>query len=102
MTTTLVTDREAIAQVIAAGLGELDALRARRLEADSRVQDAQREADQAEANYAAKLNEVLATGWATAEGLAAQGHQLPRSRRSAKPKKNTTITEAVETSGTGE
>jgi len=102
MTTTLVTDREAIAQVIAAGLGELDNLRARRLEAAGRVDAAQREADQAEAEYVAKMEEVLATGWATAEGLAAQGHQVPKSRRSAKAKKNSTATEAIAPGSTGE
>ncbi len=88
MTTTLVTDRDAIANVIAAGLGELDNLRARRNDAAGRVAQAQHEADQADADYVDKMEEVLATGWATAEGLAAQGHHLPKARRSAKARKN--------------
>jgi hypothetical protein len=101
-TTTLVTDRDAIAKVIAAGLGELDQLRASRNDAADRVVHAQREADEAEAIYLSKMEEVLATGWATAEGLAAQGHHLPKARRSTKNKKSTPAAETTETGGIGE
>ena len=45
MTTTVVTDRTAIAEVIAAGLGELDSLRDRRAEAEARVEEAQQAAE---------------------------------------------------------
>ena len=102
MTTTLVTDRGAIANVLAAGLGELDSLRVSRDDASGRVAQAQREADQANAAYVAKMEEVLATGWATAEGLAAQGHHLPKTRRSAKAKKNATPAESGGTGDIGE
>lgn len=101
-TTTLVTDRDAIANVIAAGLVELDQLRASREDAAGRVKQAQREADQAEAVYLNKMDEVLATGWATAEGLAAQGHHIPKARRSTKAKRNATAPDAADTGGTGE
>jgi len=87
MTAALVTDRTAIADVIAAGLGELDSLRTQRDDADTRVEEAQQEADRAASEYAAKIDEVLATGWATAEGLAAQGHHPPKARRAAKTRK---------------
>ena len=101
-TTTLVTDRDAIANVIAAGLGELDRLRASRNDAADRVQQAQRDADAAETVYLAKMNEVLATGWATAEGLAAQGHHLPKARRSTKTKRSGSGPEASDTGDAGE
>lgn len=94
MTTTVVTDRTAIAAAIAAGLGELDQLRDRRAEADAQVEQAQQQAERATEAYIAKFDEVLATGWATAEGLAAQGHQLPKTRRPAKTKKNPTAADA--------
>ncbi len=81
MTASVVTDRTAIADVIATGLNELDTLRSLQAEADKRVTDAQVVAANAADAYASKIEEVLATGWATAEGLAAQGHQIPKGRR---------------------
>lgn len=98
MTTTVVTDRTAIAEVIAAGLGELDNLRDRRSQAEARVEEAQQAADRAADEYTAKITELLNTGWATAEGLAAQGHHLPKSKRSTKTRK----TSAPEAADTGE
>lgn len=97
MTTTVVTDRTAIAEVIAAGLGELDNLRDRRAEAEARVEEAQQAAEHAADQYTAKITELLNTGWATAEGLAAQGHHLPKSKRSTKARKSAT-TEPAENS----
>lgn len=98
MTTTVVTDRTAIAEVIAAGLGELDNLRDRRSQAEARVEEAQQAAERAADEYTAKMTELLNTGWATAEGLAAQGHHLPKSKRSTKTRK----TSAPEAADTGE
>lgn len=98
MTTTVVTDRTAIAEVIAAGLGELDNLRDRRSQAEARVEEAQQAADRAADEYTAKITELLNTGWATAEGLAAQGHHLPKSKRNTKTRK----TLAPEAADTGE
>ena len=94
MTTTVVTDRTAIAEVIAAGLGELDNLRDRRSQAEARVEEAQQAADRAADEYTAKITELLATGWATAEGLAAQGHSLPKLKRTTKTRKTPTADSA--------
>lgn len=94
MTTTVVTDRTAIAEVIAAGLGELDHLRDRRSEAEARVEQAQQAAERAADEYTAKITELLATGWATAEGLAAQGHHLPKLKRNTKTRKTVTADSA--------
>lgn len=85
MNATVVTDRTAIADVIAAGLNELDTLRSRQADADQQVAAAAAAAAAAAEAYAAKIDDVLATGWATAEGLAAQGHQRPKGHR-AKPR----------------
>lgn len=91
MTNTVVTDRTAIAEVIAAGLGELDHLRDRRCQAEAQVEQAQQAADNAADEYTAKITELLATGWATAEGLAAQGHHLPKPKRNTKTRKTVTV-----------
>lgn len=84
-TAVVITDRSSIAEVIAAGLEDLDRLRARKADADNAVTAAQAAAADAAEGYAIKIDEVLATGWATPEGLAAQGHHAPKKRSKTRP-----------------
>jgi hypothetical protein len=79
-TTDVITDRHAIADVVNTGLSKLDQLRDARDAARQRRLEAEREENAATDEYATGINEVLATGWATPQGLAAQGHEVPKKR----------------------
>lgn len=78
--TNVITDRQRIADIVNAGLNELDQLRNNFEDAQRRVSEAQDAEAHAGEVYANKINEVLATGWATPQGLAAQGHEAPKRR----------------------
>ena len=78
--TNVITDRQRIADIVNAGLDELDQLRNNFHDAQQRVSEAQEAETHAGEVYANKINEVLATGWATPQGLAAQGHEVPKRR----------------------
>jgi hypothetical protein len=78
--TNVITDRQRIADIVNAGLDELDQLRSKHQDAQRRVSEAQEAEAHAGEVYANKINEVLATGWATPQGLAAQGHEAPKRR----------------------
>lgn len=78
--TNVITDRQRIADVVNAGLDELDQLRNNFHDAQRQVAEAQAAETHAGEIYADKINEVLATGWATPQALAAQGHEAPKRR----------------------
>lgn len=81
--TNVITDRHQIAEIVNAGLAELDDLQAQFKETQQRVAEAQRAEEAAARVYASKIEEVLATGWATPHALAAQGHEVPKKRSPA-------------------
>ena len=87
--TNVITDRHAIADAVTAGLQELDQLAGNYRQAQEQVAVAQAAEAQAAEIYANKINEVLATGWATPQGLAAQGHEIPKKRTNARTKRAT-------------
>jgi hypothetical protein len=95
-TTDVITDRHAIADVVNTGLNKLDQLRAARDAARQKRLDAEREEDTATDDYANGINEVLATGWATPQALAAQGHEAPKKRGTATRSKRGSNTDAPE------
>ncbi|MDD4865557.1 MAG: hypothetical protein PHQ28_00005, partial [Mycobacterium sp.] len=67
------------------------------LERQQQVTAAQQEEAAAAETYTAKIHEVLATGWATPQGLALQGHEAPKPRkRGATSTKRDTKNEAAE------
>lgn len=96
--TNVITDRHAIADAVTAGLHELDQLRGNYRQAQDQVAIAQTAEAAAAEIYANKINEVLATGWATPQGLAAQGHEVPKKRTSARAKRATNIEPAEQDS----
>jgi len=91
------------ATIISQGLSDLAALKTEVAEADARVEEAKTEAEAAiaavteeqsavvaavveDANavrdrYAARIDALVATKWATPAALAEWGHSVPRSRR---------------------
>ncbi|OBK37009.1 hypothetical protein A5658_04950 [Mycobacterium sp. 1245111.1] len=85
--TNVITDRHAIADAVTAGLQELDQLAGNYRQAQEQVAVAQTAEAQAAEIYTDKINEVLATGWATPAGLAAQGHEVPKKRASTRAKR---------------
>jgi DNA-binding protein H-NS len=81
--TNVITDRNHIAETLTTKLNELDHLRSELRSTQHQVQVAQDAETAAAEVYAAKISEVLATGWATPQGLAAQGHEIPKKRGAA-------------------
>lgn len=77
-TTSVVTDRAEIAHVISATLDELDELRGQHQHALQESVNSQTGVDEAEGTYLSQIAAALATGWFTLEGLAAQGHTVPK------------------------
>lgn len=55
-------------------------------EQDALVADIATEVSDANAAYAARINELIDTGWATTGSLASLGHQVPRQRGGRKKK----------------
>lgn len=76
--TALITDRDRIAEAIAAALARLDDTRAAYNQALDDNTVARTAVTRAADAYAYAIAQALATGWFTADGLAAQGHSCPK------------------------
>ncbi|WP_301123889.1 MULTISPECIES: hypothetical protein [Mycolicibacterium] len=78
---TVVTDRAAIGALIGHTLDTLDEQRADHASALEAVRAAKLHVDHNSTEYARLIDEALATGWFTVDGLADQGHRAPRKPR---------------------
>ncbi|MEB3022951.1 MULTISPECIES: hypothetical protein [Mycolicibacter] len=80
------TDRSEIANELLGRLAELDDLKKAFEDRELAVEAARQAADKVAEEYAGKIDEMLATGWATVAGLQAQGHVAPRRRGAGRRK----------------